>query len=306
MNARGFREQMRAFHVFNESKNLSPRTIALYKQGLRQFYDWFVKEYGRDEEITARRIREFMADKRARGNRGSTIRTQTYVLRAFFSFLILDEVVKTSEDPMRRVPTPRVPPPDIRPLTREQISAFLDSFDKTKAPSYRDYVLCVLILDTGLRIGEVVRLDVADVNFEGEGIKVKGKGAKPRTVYMGQRTRALLEDYLNRCRPWIANGHSALFPPACNSGRDRLRPNYLSDLVRQRLDKAGIERMNSSAHRLRHTFAYNFLKNGGNVLALQKLMGHTRLEMTRRYVMLAESDLQEAHRKASPVDRMGL
>jgi len=72
------------------------------------------------------------------------------------------------------------------------------------------------------------------------------------------------------------------------------------------MDEVGIARNNSSAHRLRHTFGYNFAKAGGSVLVLQRLLGHSKLEMTRRYVYLGEEDLQEAYRKASPVDRMAL
>jgi len=293
-------QQLSAFRTFNESKNLSPRTVRLYEEGLRQFHGWLIDNCDEDAEVTPRTVRQFLVYKSERGNRPTTIRTQVYVLRAFFSFLVFDEIIWPPENPMRKIKTPRTPPPEIRPLSPKEIAAFLDSFDKDNPTSYRDYIACILILDTGLRIGEVVKLDGEDV--KDSKINVRGKGGKRRTAYMGRRVKALVEDYLVRCRPWIANGHSALFPTS--SGR--LRPNYFSELIRRRLDDAGIERMNSSGHRLRHTFAYNFLKAGGNVFALQRLLGHSRLEMTKRYVTLLEDDLAEAHAKASPVDRMEL
>ena len=80
--------------------------------------------------------------------------------------------------------------------------------------------------------------------------------------------------------------------------------NYLSEIMRKKMDEAGIPRANSSAHRLRHTFAVNFLRGGGGAFHLQRLLGHSTLTMTKRYVMLADEDLAEAHRKASPMDRM--
>lgn len=304
MTTAEFQEHIKAFRTFNQSKNLQRRTIKLYDDGLRQFHAWLVENHGGEAEITSRRIREFVAHRRARGNRETTVRTQVYVLRAFFSFLVLDEAVAPSENPMLRVKNPKAAAVEIRPLSIEEISGFLGRFDKGHPTSYRDYVACVLILDTGLRIGEVARLDVEDI--EDSKINVRGKGGKLRRVYMGQKMGQLLQDYLERCRPWFANGHKALFPLAKYPESGRLRPGYFSALIRRRLDAAGVPRMNSSGHRLRHTFAYNFLKGGGNVFALQKLLGHSSLEMTKRYVMLADSDLQEAHRKASPVDRMEL
>jgi len=104
----------------------------------------------------------------------------------------------------------------------------------------------------------------------------------------------------------LLNGQPTLFPPTKGAKGSQLHINYLSALIRVKMDEAGIDRMRSSGHRLRHPFATNFVRAGGNVIALQRLLGHSSLAMTRRYITLVESDLAEAARKASPVDRMAL
>jgi len=311
MRAHELWQHIEAFRTFNESKGLAPRTIRFYDDSLLQFDRWLMDNHGEDTDVTARRVRDFMVHRRAKGIKQNSIRTQVYVLRAFFSFLVLDEVIPEHENPMRKIKNPRVPPPEIRPLTTEQISTFLDLFDKGSLSDYRNYVACVLILDTGLRAGELLSLTVADVNLDSSSIRVNGKGNKVRTVYMGRTMRRLLADWLERRRPHIGrNDSDTLFPPIWWAGRGTRRTTidvrHFSRIVRMKLDQLGIPRAGSSAHRLRHTFAVSFLKNGGNVFALQKLLGHTDLDMTKRYVTLLDEDLREAHAKASPLDRLGL
>lgn len=306
MNAAEFWREQAAFQAYNKSRDLSSRTIESYKQELRQFHRWLVETHGEDAEITARYIREYMASRFARGNSPGTVRGSITALRAFYGFLIKDEVITESRNPMRLVDSPRASLPEIRPLTMEEILRLLDTLDKNKLLSYRNYVICLLILDTGLRIGEVTRLKVEDISLDKCSIKVNGKGRKKRMAYMGEKMTMVLKDYIDNCRRWFADGHDTLFPPAKWSPNATMRPHTLSEIIRNKMDEAGIPRCNSSGHRLRHTFAVNFVKGGGSAFALQRLLGHSKLEMTERYVLLAQDDLREAHRKASPVDRMVL
>lgn len=306
VKAQEFRRHLGAFHAYNLSRNLSPRTLITYRDGLGRFYRWFVRQHGKEAEITARRIREFVAHRLASGKSHLTARAELTALRALFTFLVLDEVIAPDDNPMRLVPNPRGPTREIYPLTGEQVHALLDSFDLDKPVQRRDQVICLLILDTGLRVGEVARLAMSDLDFNRSSIAVDGKGRKARTVYMGRKMGEILTDYIKECRPGICNGHDTLFPPTTRSTYATMRPHYLSEIIRNKMDEAGIPRANSSAHRLRHTFGYNFAKAGGSMFALQRLLGHSKLDMTRRYVMLAEEDIQEAHRKASPLDRMAL
>lgn len=307
MKARDLRRQMAVFRAYNESRGLSPRTIKGYETKLTYIVRWLIHQYGEDTEITGQQIRQFVAFKRAEGRMPNTLRCYVESLRGFYTFLVFDGVIADDQNPMRRVKTPRVPASQIEPLTPEETRKFLAAFDKTNLTDYRDYTACVLVLDTGLRVGEVVSLTLDDLDMERQRIKVMGKGRKRRTVFFGEKVKGLLADYIERCHPWIANGSRALFPPTGNTAKHpTIDPRTLSTAVRRKFDLVGIPRASSSAHRLRHTFAVSWIRNKGGVLQLQRILGHSKLDMTMRYVNFCTEDIQEAHRIASPVDHLDI
>lgn len=304
MKAQEFRRHLAAFQDYNRSRDLSPNTIQTYDDGLRRFLRWFLDLHGGKAEITPRRIREFAAHRLAEGRKWLTVRAELTALRALFSFLVFDEAIEEGENPMRLVANPKGPLPEIIPLSPVQTHRLLDSCDRETPRGWRNYVICLLILDTGLRVSEVARLSIEDL--QGSRIRIRGKGKKARAVFMGRKMAKVMDEYIERCRPEISNGHSTVFPPITRSTYATMRPHYLSEMIRKKMDKAGIPRSNSSAHRLRHTFGYNFARAGGSLFALQRLLGHSKLDMTRRYVNLLEDDLYREVRRVSPVDRMSL
>lgn len=301
------------FEAHNRSRRLSPRTLAIYDLALRSFREWCAEQHSPDAEITAQIIREYISHRLDKGYAGTTVRSDVATIRAMFNWLVADEVIEASMNPMRLVKNPRIRLPDIHPLTADQVREFLDAFDQASVTDYRNYTLSVLLLDTGLRAGEVVALRLGDVDLDKSRIKVNhAKGNKTRTVFLGETTTKLLRHYIDYCRPWLRkDGSDVLFPLRQKSdGRGnkqaQMTVKYLSTKIRNKFDQVGIERCNSSTHRLRHTFATNFIRAEGNLLVLQKLLGHADLEMTKRYVTLIDEDLQQAHRMASPVDRFNL
>lgn len=309
MSVRGkdFEGYLDDFHTYNCAKNLADGTKRIYNWGLRCFYNWFDGTHGAEAEVTARTIRAFMTWQMENGLSPKSVRMCIKTLRTFYNFLVMEEVVPEMDNPMRRVPNPRVPFQQVVPLSPKQVRDFLATFNKKRLTEFRDYVACVLILDSGLRASEVLGLTLEAVNFDNLSITIVGKGAKQRTVYMGQSMKRLLEDYLRRCWPWIADGHDILFPTLSPVAKGpRITVGQFSAMVGRKLDYVGVPRCHSAAHRLRHTFATTFLRNDGNVFALQKLLGHSSLEMTKRYVMLSTQDVAKEHRKASPVDALEL
>lgn len=160
----------------------------------------------------------------------------------------------------------------------------------------RDRAIIITLVDTGLRASELCDLRVDDYDRERGALLVReGKGGKERTVYAGDSAKRAIWRYLLSRKD--AQGKEPLF--ATESGRHLDRNNLRQTL--QRIGKrAGVR--NVTVHRFRHTYAITFLRNGGNPLVLQELLGHEKLETVRNYVALAQVDLQSAQRASSPAD----
>jgi site-specific recombinase XerD len=286
----------------------SHRTI----QGRRDFLLkllWFLKHKG-EAEISTPQIRAFIhylseGHKDPLGRWGNprlikplkpvTIHDFYRVLRAFFNWLIMEELL--SDSPMRRVKAPVVRLEQKHPLTPPQVTALIQAA-KRSTDSKRNESLMLLLLDTGLRASEVCSLKVEDVDFSTNSFKVTGKGNKPRLCYFGRSTSKVLGAYL-RIRK--AQPYEPLFAAR---GGGSLSANSLLQLTTRLAKAAGISPGLCSPHALRRTFAVSLLRNGGNVFALQAMLGHTDLQMTRRYVAIADADIEAQHRQFSPMDRL--
>ena len=157
------------------------------------------------------------------------------------------------------------------------------------------------MLDSLCRISELCGLKVDDVNVEERTLRVTGKGDKQRSIPIGQRTAGLIARYVAKYRP--RTGAANLF--LTRSGR-AMTKNKVEKIMRAHGKQAGIKGVRVSPHTLRHTGSVMFVRNGGGAFSLQRILGHTSLEMTRTYCNLADTDVREAHRRSSPGDRLEL
>jgi integrase/recombinase XerD len=174
----------------------------------------------------------------------------------------------------------------------------------SSAESYRDSVIILILLDTGLRVSELINLKIDNVWLDEGLIKVLGKGNKERLVPIGKQIRKLLWRYINQYRPETARPNlDNLF--LTRDGRP-LTKNRVDSIMKRYGKIAELTGIRCSPHTLRHTFAINYLRNGGDVFSLQKILGHSSLEMTRRYCELANADIKKAHAIASPVDNLAI
>lgn len=160
----------------------------------------------------------------------------------------------------------------------------------------------MMLLDTGLRIGEVARLKTDDLHLDKGIIKVLGKGKKDRFVPIGSNSQKVLQRYLFRYRPRqndSQNDHVFL-----STDGSPLTENSPKLMFARLAHRSGVKRLH--AHLCRHTFATKFLINGGDVFSLQQILGHATLEMVSHYVNLASSHVTLQHRRFSPLDRLNL
>ena len=210
-------------------------------------------------------------------------------LRAFGNWLARDGLAVARA--LRALANPRVPRRVIEPLSDADLRHLL------AAAGQRDAAVVLLLLDTGLRVSEVVGIRLGDLRRDG-GIKVTGKGDAERMVPVGGTARRAVGAYLAARGP--GGSDERLF---LNQADQPLTTSGVSQLLRRLRRRTGVS-ARCNPHTFRHTFAHNYLVNGGDALSLQRILGHSCLDMVKRYVRLSDVDLAGRHRSASPADRL--
>lgn len=306
-------QAINGFLLFKEAAGLRPKTVRLYRHHLGQFVAW----YGDQplEQLSAIDINRFLAYLRTeyRPTRfsGSTepLSSQsiynTYTaLKSFTRWT--HETLDMPDIMTGRVQRPRVTREERQPFTETEVQKLLAAVkprrgDRAVTRLYyltdlRDKGLILLLLDTGIRAGELCRLTIGDVNLQSGQVSIRdGKGGRPRFVWIGSNTRAAIWRYLQERQ---ADDPAA--PVFISATQKPLTPHTLQARLIKIGARVGVT--NIYTHRFRYTFAINYLRNGGDVFTLQSLLGHTTMAMVQHYIKLAQADIEQAHRRASPVD----
>jgi site-specific recombinase XerD len=203
---------------------------------------------------------------------------------------------------LARLKIPKAPQKLIEILTVIEIDRLLKNRDPLTEYGSRNIAILVILLDSGIRVSELCDIELTNTHMEEGYLKVMGKGAKERLVPIGGSAQKALWRYIIHFRPQPSPGNNRLF---LTIEGEPLRPNAVKHLLKRWGENAGVPRLH--AHLCRHTFATNFLINNcGDVFRLQQILGHTTLEMVRRYIHLASVQTMVSSRPASPLDRMGL
>lgn len=279
-----------AVELFCDAKaaeGLSPKTVRWYGDILRRA----VARFGPHavlEAIDAPTWRAWLVELRATL---APVSVAGYVrcLHVFGNWLVAEELAEAAA--IRRLVKPRVPRKLIEPLSDDELRELL------ALAGTRDKAILLLLLDTGLRVSEAAGIRFRDLRPDGA-IKVMGKGAKERLVPVGTSSRRAIGRYLaerGRGEP-----DEPVFLAESGTG---LTFHGIQQILKRLKARAGLERR-CSPHTFRHTFAHNYVVNGGDVFSLQRILGHTSLDMVRRYVALADTDVASRHDLASPADHL--
>ena len=276
-------EAYQDFILSRRAALLSDATIVFYEYTVGGFVQ--KAEISVPNQINSRLIRKYLTQVRARGVSSSTVHGHARGIRAFVRFLFAEEYIEKQI----QVTMPRVEVKPMRVLSEEELGKVLKACRRP-----RDRALILFVVDTGLRRSEVLYLDWLDVDIASGVVNVRRtKNKKARSVFIGAKTRRALMKY----RRTVSHGdNQALFQTL--SGR-RFESSGLRQVFRRISDRAGIK---FSAHDLRRTFATLSLRNGMNPLHVQSMLGHSSLEMTRRYIKLVIDDLIKAHSEHGPID----
>jgi site-specific recombinase XerD len=312
---------VRGFVLTKRTEGKSPRTIEYYQDNLRRFL-WYAEKQGWSDDIrflTEWQIREFLGYVGTETNRWglkgngsetsqrtashSTVRHYFVVLSCLFNWLTQEGFIK--ENPGVKIKVAKPKPKVITPYSSDEIKRMLAVCDydyehNAKFLGSRNRAMILTLVDTGIRLSELVGMKLSDIDNEKGYVKVLGKGAKERVVRVGKTAQKALWRYL------VYRTHKGAQELWLSEEGKPLHNGGVQSLLERLKERAGVN-SEGNVHRFRHTFALDFLRMDKNVFNLQYLLGHSDLDMVRRYTSaLGMEDALRAHEKASPADMMGL
>lgn len=289
--------QLQLFIISCQVNNLSPQSIRFYKQTVAPFIAFCkAQNITNPRQITIDVIRFYILSLQQR-LKPVSVQDHYRGTKRFLNWLVEEEIL--NENPMARIRFPKAPKQIVQPFSLEQIKRMLVVCNRTFA-GCRDRAIVLCLFDSGLRLSELTGIKLSDIDINQGIISVMGKGAKQRLVRIGRETqKAILRYLLLRNDDW-----PCLW---VTEERQPLQAGGIRQIIKRLGKRAGIKDVRCSPHTFRHTFAITCLRNGIGEFNLQCLLGHTTLQMTRKYVQsLGASDAISAHEKASPVDNMRL
>ena len=281
-----------------ERRNVSPHTLRNYRSDLDQFLEYFSPPGAEPpplRQIDTLTLREWLASLYDRNLDAMSIRRKLAAVRSFFKFLVRDGVLAVNTARLLR--TPKAPKRMPKVPTAEEANTLIDGVgtDRFKTPKpARDRAIFELLYGCGLRVSELVGLDLQDFDFQERWIRVRGKGRKERQVPFGSKAAEALEHHLAG-RAGGSETEAVFLGP---------KGERLSDRDVRRIVKLyAVALSNDSTvhpHTLRHAFATHLLSDGADLRAIQELLGHARLSTTQKYTQVSLADLMAVYDKAHP------
>ena len=293
---RSFRVEQFADYLSFE-RGLADRTIRAYHRDLDRFLDFLAaRAITSPEEVAYPVLREYTFHLKESGLAPSSIRRAQSSLRGYFAFLLFEGVLDS--DPSERLESPRIGRTLPTVLTHREMERLLRAPDPESPLHWRDRAILELFYATGMRVSELVRLRLSELDLEEGHCIVFGKGRKERWVPLGSAAVAAATRYLERVRSGLdrGEGEGALF--LSRRGRPLGRA-MVWRVVKRCARRAGIEK-GISPHTLRHTFATHLIEGGADLAAVQELLGHADIATTQIYTHLDREYLRDIHRRHHP------
>ena len=286
-------------------RNVSPHTLRNYSSDLGQFRDHLLKIEKREDlpvaEIDRLTIREWMAELHSADKKKTSIARKLASLRTFFQFLVREGKIETN--PAKLVATPKIERKLPNHLSVEDAIRFIETPDTNTDLGRRDRAICEFLYATGIRVGELVNIDLKDIDFRSRLVRVTGKRRKQRIVPFGEPALQALMYYLEETR--------GVFLSSCPEEKRDMQACFLN-YQGTRITTRSVGRMidkyikqcasvhDISPHSLRHSFATHLLDSGADLRDIQELLGHARLSTTQIYTQVSMEKMIEVYDKAHP------
>jgi len=276
-------------------KKASSNTLQSYKRDLMQFDDYLVENRLKFMKVDSEDLNAYFDYLKAQGKKTSTISRSLASIRAFYQYLI--KTKKLRKDPSLGVRTPKVEKKVPNILTDKEVELLLDQPKTVDLKGIRDKAMLEFAYATGMRVTEIISLNIEDINLQDDFVFVHN-GNKKRTIPIGAIAVKALREYIEKARPIIIKEESnnALF---VNLNGKRLTRQGFWKIVKYYKDQANISK-EITPHVLRHSFATHLLQNGADLKAIQTMLGHSDISSTQVYMQFQNDSLKDIYNKAHP------
>tara|TARA_B100001248_G_C27391142_1_gene462407 strand:- start:832 stop:1722 length:891 start_codon:yes stop_codon:yes gene_type:complete len=284
----------------SEEKNFSEHTLKAYSRDLTKFANFikkfYIKSFTDICKINRSQIRQFMGNEFESGLSSKTVARRLASIKSFFNYLVQFEVIEFS--PASQIKAPKLEKNIPNFIHTNKIKILMSIPDKKTLKGKRDLAILELFYATGMRLSELVNLNIGSINYHDRLVKVTGKGNRERVIPFGNHALTALNVYLNeRGMGWITNEKTPLFTSK-NNRRISIRTVQLR--MKKYLSQVLGTKNGASPHVLRHTFGTHLLDNDADIRSIQELLGHSSMSSTQIYTKVNPKKIKEVYDKAHP------
>ena len=280
----------------SEEKRASANTLSSYIRDLTQFQSWLITNGTADlRKVKKETINEYLLHMNHSGKSPATVTRSTASIKSFYSYMVQSGAVKTN--PAKAVTAMKVERKYPEILTNREVELFLEQPKCVDEKGFRDHAMLELLYATGIRVSELIGLNVGDINLSAGFIRCRSKD-KERIVPLYPAAVKALEDYVKDIRPRIIadENEQALF---VNMNGERMSRQGFWKIIKYYQEKAEISK-DITPHTLRHSFAVHLLENGADLRSIQEMLGHADISSTQIYAHIIKKHLKDVYQKAHP------
>jgi len=275
---------------------LSKNTLSAYRSDLSQLALWQKKNNSELFGLTREHLLRYLSHAQQQGKSSRSSARMLSSVKRLFQYLIRESELES--DPTAQIDSPRYMKPLPSSLTESDTDALLNAPNTNTAQGLRDQAMLETLYASGLRVSELIGLQLSQLNLTDGLVRVVGKGNKERLVPLGEQAILSLQQYLAEARPELLRQRQSDAVFVSNRGRAMVRQTFWH-LIKRYVVSAGINKV-VSPHTLRHAFATHLLNHGADLRVLQMLLGHSSLSTTQIYTHVAKERLKRLHAQHHP------
>ena len=276
-------------------KKAAPNTLSSYLRDVRQFLTYLSANGTEPERVNQRILEQYVKHLTAQGKSTSTITRSIASLKSFYTFLLIEGYV--TSNPAKSIAPIKAERKLPQILTSKEVDLFLEQPECSDAKGYRDKAMLELLYATGIRVSELINLDLCNLNLSASIIRCESRG-KERIIPLYPSAVRALAEYVEKVRPQMVEqpDEQALFVNL--NGRRMSRQGFWK-IIKYYQEKAGIKK-DITPHTLRHSFAAHLLENGADLRSIQEMLGHADISSTQIYTQVVGQKLKDVYAKAHP------